>query len=61
MRKGASIGANATLLPDVEIGEGALVAGGALVTKNVPAWKLAVGMPARIQELPEDLKKLNRI
>lgn len=61
LRKGASIGANATLLPGVEIGEGAMVAGGALVTKDVPPWKLAIGTPARIQELPEDLKELNRI
>lgn len=61
LRKGASIGANATLLPGVEIGEGAMVAGGALVTKDVPPWKLAVGVPARIQELPEDLNELNRI
>jgi acetyltransferase-like isoleucine patch superfamily enzyme len=61
LRKGASIGANATLLPEVEIGEGAMVAGGALVTKNVPAWKLAIGVPAIIRELPKDLKELNRI
>lgn len=61
LRKGASVGANATLLPEVEIGEGAMVAGGALVTKDVPPWKLAIGVPARIQELPEDLKELNRI
>ena len=61
LRKGASIGANATLLPDVEIGEGAMVAGGALVTKNVPSWKLAIGVPARIRELPKDLCELNKI
>jgi acetyltransferase-like isoleucine patch superfamily enzyme len=61
LRAGASIGANATILPGVEIGEGAMVAGGALVTKDVPAWKLAIGSPAKIRDLPEDLKKLNRI
>lgn len=61
LRKGVSIGANATLLPGVEIGEGAMVAGGALVTKDVPPWKLAVGVPARVHDLPEDLKELNRI
>jgi acetyltransferase-like isoleucine patch superfamily enzyme len=61
LRKGASIGANATLLPAVEIGEGAMVAGGALVTKDVPAWKLAIGVPASIHELPKDLKELNKI
>lgn len=61
LRKGASIGANSTLLPGVEIGEGAMVAAGALVTKDVPPLKLALGVPAKIQELPEDLKNLNMI
>ena len=53
MRKGASLGANSTILPGVEIGEGAMVAAGALVTKDVPAWKLAIGFPAKIADLPE--------
>lgn len=61
LRKGVSIGANATLLPAVEIGEGAMVAGGALVTKDVPPWSLAAGVPARVRDLPEALKKPNRI
>ncbi len=61
LRKGASIGANATLIPGVEIGEGAMVAAGALVTKDVPAWKLAIGAPAKIQDLPESLNVLNSI
>lgn len=61
LRKGASIGANSTLLPGVEIGEGAMVAAGALVTKDVPPWKLAIGAPARIMDLPSDLKIINRL
>ena len=61
LRKGASVGANATILPGVEIGEGAMVAAGALVTRDVPPWKLAIGFPAKIEDLPEDLKQLNRI
>lgn len=61
LRKGASIGANATILPGVEIGEGAMVAAGALVTRNVPPWKLAIGFPAKIEDLPDDLKQLNSI
>lgn len=61
LRRGASIGANATLLPGVEIGEGAMVAAGALVTKDVPSWKLAIGIPARIADLPEELQIINRI
>ena len=37
IRRGASIGANATILPGVEIGENAMVGAGSVVTKNVPA------------------------
>jgi len=61
LRKGASIGGNATILPGVTVGEGAMVAAGALVTKDVPAWHLAIGSPARFEELPEKLRVLNRI
>lgn len=61
LRKGASIGANSTILPGVEIGEGALVAAGSLVTKDVPPWKMAIGFPSRIVDLPEGLECLNRI
>jgi acetyltransferase-like isoleucine patch superfamily enzyme len=49
---GAAIGANATLLPGVCIGEGALVAAGAIVTRDVPAHMLAIGAPAKITALP---------
>ena len=61
IRKGASIGANSTILPGIEIGEGAMVAAGALVTKDVPPWKLAIGTPVRVIDMPEDLKVLNMI
>ena len=61
LRQGASIGANATLLPGVEIGEGAMVAAGALVTRDVPPWKLAVGFPAVVRELPDELRRYNII
>ncbi|MDW7732239.1 MAG: DapH/DapD/GlmU-related protein [Methanolobus sp.] len=61
LRKGVSIGANATLVPGVEIGEGAMVAAGALVTKDVPAWKLAIGCPAIIKDLPDVMQCINRI
>lgn len=57
---GASIGANATLLPGVRIGEGAMVGAGAVVTHDVPPWSLAVGVPARISPLPEPLRERNR-
>lgn len=49
---GASIGANATILPGITIGSGAMVGAGAVVTKNVPPNTLVVGNPARqIREL----------
>ena len=60
IRKGASIGANAVILPGVEIGEGSMIAAGAVVTKDVPSWKLAIGSPAEITDLPEELKVLNK-
>ena len=56
-----TIGANATLMPGITIGEGAFIAGGAVVTRDVPAWKMAMGVPAQIMELPENLKKPNRL
>ncbi|HUY50772.1 MAG TPA: DapH/DapD/GlmU-related protein [Streptosporangiaceae bacterium] len=56
-----TIGANATLLPGVRIGEGAMVAAGAVVTRNVPAWSLAVGVPARLRDLPERLREPNQV
>ena len=48
VRKGASIGANATILPGIELGEYCMVGAGAVVTKNVPAKSIVVGNPARI-------------
>lgn len=55
IRDGAAIGANATLLPGVCIGEGALVAAGAIVTRDVPAHMLAIGAPAKITDLPQKM------
>ena len=55
-----SIGANATLLPGVHVGEGAIVAAGAVVTRDVPPWSLAVGSPARARDLPPELRERNR-
>jgi acetyltransferase-like isoleucine patch superfamily enzyme len=46
--KGASIGANATILPGITIGENAMVAAGAVVTKSVPPYGIVVGNPAHI-------------
>ena len=48
IREGASIGANATLLPGVTIGSHAMVGAGAVVTKDVPDNAVVTGNPAKI-------------
>jgi acetyltransferase-like isoleucine patch superfamily enzyme len=53
----AVIGANATVLPGIVVGTGACVAAGAVVTRDVPPRKLAIGVPARIQDLPEGMRR----
>jgi UDP-2-acetamido-3-amino-2,3-dideoxy-glucuronate N-acetyltransferase len=47
VKKGASIGANATIICGNEIGEYAFIGAGAVVTKPVPAYALVIGNPAR--------------
>lgn len=54
IEEGASIGANATLLPGIRIGKSSMVGAGSVVTKDVPENVLVVGNPARIiKELKE--------
>jgi UDP-2-acetamido-3-amino-2,3-dideoxy-glucuronate N-acetyltransferase len=48
VQSGASIGANATILAGVTIGEKAMVGAGSVVTKDVPSRAIVVGNPARI-------------
>ncbi len=48
VKRGASIGANATILPGVVIGENAMIGAGAVVIKEVPAKAVVVGNPAQI-------------
>ena len=48
IRRGAWLGANATVMPGVTIGENAIVGAGAVVTKDVPTNCLAAGVPARV-------------
>lgn len=48
VKKGASIGANATIVCGVTIGEYALIGAGAVVTKDVPAYSLVYGTPGRV-------------
>lgn len=52
--KGASIGANATILPGVTIGKAAMVGAGAVVTQDVPPKALVVGNPAGIIRYVEE-------
>lgn len=42
------VGANCVILPGVEIGEGAVIAAGSVVTKHIPAFTYAAGIPARV-------------
>ena len=49
LKKGCSIGANATILPGITIGENAIVGAGSVVTKDVPEGAIVVGNPANIK------------
>lgn len=49
VKRGASIGSNATLLCGITIGEGALIGAGSVVTKDVPAGAIVAGNPARLR------------
>jgi UDP-2-acetamido-3-amino-2,3-dideoxy-glucuronate N-acetyltransferase len=48
IKKRASIGSNATILCGVTVGEGAVVGAGSVVTKDVPAYTIVAGNPARV-------------
>ncbi len=55
LRRACRVGAGAVLTPGVEIGEEAFVAAGAVVTKDVPARAVVMGVPARVvREVPEE-------
>lgn len=46
--KGAHIGMGTTVMPGVTIGEGAIIGAGAVVSRDIPAWTIAVGCPAKV-------------
>jgi UDP-2-acetamido-3-amino-2,3-dideoxy-glucuronate N-acetyltransferase len=48
VKRGASIGSNATIISGVTIGEGALIGAGAVVTKDVPDYAIVAGVPGRV-------------
>lgn len=54
IRRNSSIGANATILPGVVIGEYAMVGAGAVVTKDVPPRAVVAGNPAKILRFLDD-------
>ena len=55
LRDGARIGANATMLPGLVVGEDGVVAAGSVVTNDVPPRKIVLGTPARVwRDVPED-------
>lgn len=66
--RGAWIGAGAVILPGVRIGEGAIIGANAVVTKDVPDYAIAVGIPAEVKgdvrqkpvKSQETLEKLKR-
>lgn len=52
--KGSLVGMDSFIMPGVTIGEGAIVGAGSLVTKDIPAWTIATGRPAKvIKEIPK--------
>lgn len=54
LKKGCLVGMESFVLPGVTIGEGAIVGAGSLVTKDVPAWTIATGRPAKvIKQIPQ--------
>lgn len=54
LKKGCLVGMESFVMPGVTIGEGAIVGAGSLVTKDIPAWTIAAGRPAKVvKEIPE--------
>ena len=51
VKKGASIGSSATLLCGITVGEYAIVGAGSVVTKDVPAYSIVVGNPAKVLKM----------
>lgn len=58
VRRFALIGTAATIAAEIEIGEGAIVAPGAVVTKDVPPWTIVAGVPAREMRRVDEAMRL---
>ena len=54
LKKGCSVGIESVVMPGVTIGEGAIIGAGSLVTKDIPAWTVAMGRPAKVvRQIPK--------
>lgn len=54
LKKGCLVGMESFVMPGVTIGEGAIVGAGSLVTKDIPAWTIAAGRPAKVlKQIPQ--------
>lgn len=60
LRRGCRVGAGSILLPGIEVGEEAFVAAGALVTRDVEARTLVMGVPAKVMREVEDRELLEQ-
>lgn len=55
IKRGGRVGANATILPGLVVGEDGVVAAGSVVTRDVPAYKTVLGAPAKVfRDTPEE-------
>lgn len=55
LEENSVIGAKAVILPGIRIGQGAFVAAGSVVTHDVPAGKMAIGSPAKVRDMPQEM------
>ena len=54
LKKGCLIGMESFIMPGVTVGEGAIIGAGSLVTKDIPAWTIATGRPAKVVRVIEE-------
>lgn len=54
LKRGCLIGMESFVMPGVTVGDGAIIGAGSLVTKDIPAWTIAAGRPAKVlKQIPE--------
>lgn len=60
LKKGCQLGMGTIVMPGVTIGEGAIIGARSVVTKDIPAWTIAIGSPAKvIKEIPDRIADEN--